>query len=309
MRHEKVRLPAADAECGGVEQGLPGLGPDPKLGSPASGSARGKVRLPAADAECGFTIAEAAVAIAVVAILSGMMAPMALKFINQQRESRTRQILQAAFEGMFGSREYRVSNMRADFGWNPTTSLTDLRALTQKASSGVTTDYGGSGVNGIYFFWGWNGPYYQGTVNTNGAPLDGWGKVIRLNCTTQDGLNYWQLQSSGQDQAFGTTDDLVYPTQRASANSYNATIIVNVHKVKATNFTGRITFRYLNGTDTLPSAVFAINNTSSVESYTGFMSAGGVQAWLEPLSPGNFVQVRFVADLLPGETKTYDITI
>ncbi len=268
-----------------------------------------KVRLPAADAECGFTIAEAAVAIAVVAILSGMMAPMALKFINQQRESRTRQILQAAFEGMFGSREYRVSNMRADFGWNPTTSLTDLRALTQKASSGVTTDYGGSGVNGIYFLWGWNGPYYQGTVNTNGAPLDGWGKVIRLNCTTQDGLNYWQLQSSGQDQAFGTTDDLVYPTQRASVNSYNATIIVNVHKVKATNFTGRITFRYLNGTDTLPSAVFAINNTSSVESYTGFMSAGGVQAWLEPLSPGNFVQVRFVADLLPGETKTYDITI
>lgn len=253
----------------------------------------------------GFTLVEAAVAIAVVAILSGMLTPLAVRVINQQREIRTRENLKTAFEGMFGARDRRVANMRGDFGFGPSSSRSDLACLVLSSSAG--TSLPSYGLNGMSFFYGWNGPYWQGSLDASNRPVDGWGKPLRLVYSAGPPAT-WQVQSGGGDLSFGTADDLAYPATAAAVISYNATLILNINKSSGYNYTGNAVLSFLNGSNTLSTATTAITNTAGLQTITWNACAGGMQVNLTK-STGTFINQVLVMDLMPGEVRTVDVTI
>lgn len=165
--------------------------------------------------EFGFSLIEAAVAVAIMAILATAAMPLAMKALNQQRESKTRDLVKQAYEAMYGSRAGKVPNMRSDFGfdyvWIPAIG-TDLRFLT---TLNVAQAYRGPGVPQAYaagtdFSWGWNGPYWTGSTQaaagTFGIPVDAWGRALRLYPGPV-------VRSAGADGVYGNADDLVYPLQ------------------------------------------------------------------------------------------------
>lgn len=257
----------------------------------------------------GFTLIEAAVAIAVVAVLAGLMAPLAVKALNQQREARTREGLKLAFEALAGARDRRVPSLRADTGYTPTVSLADLRSLVANPVGAPAYGY-----NGQQFFWGWNGPYWQGSLDVGNRPLDGWGSPIRFQVAVASGITTWQVRSSGADRIAGTADDLAYPTVPASALSYNATLLVTVAKTgSATNTTGRIALVFPNGAGgvtTSPGGVAPnILNNNTPQTFSWNVAAGGMQLDVIPSGGGNFTEIHLALDLLPGETRQLDLVL
>lgn len=257
--------------------------------------------------QAAFTLVEAAVAIAIVAILAGALTPLVLQTLNQQREIKTRESLKAAFEGMFGSRDRRIANMHADFGFAPGVSLLDLRAMVLPASAG--TGLPNYGYNGRAFFWGWNGPYWSGPTDAQGRPQDGWGRPMDLVVTPAGGQTYWQVRSPGRDGTLGTPDDLRYPTQRASVISFNATLVVLVTKSSGATYAGNCTLTFLNGTGTpTTSPAQAISNSAGTQSFTFNENAGGMELHLTPTT-GTFTPIVLALDLMPGETRQVEVTI
>jgi len=172
--------------------------------------------------DAGFTLLETAVAVAVVAILAGMMAPMALKALNQRREAATRRSLKRAFEAMFGARERRVANMRADFGFDPGGPLDRLAVMLSPAAWGAVPPYGMH--PDADFPWGWNGPYWLGDIRA-GAPVDAWGSPIQL---------LWsggavQLRSFGPGKREARNgQEILYPPVPVPLTGYMATVLVRV---------------------------------------------------------------------------------
>jgi len=248
----------------------------------------------------GFSLIEAAVAVAILAILAGAAVPLALNAMHQQREQKTREQLKGAFEALFGSRERRVSNMRADFGYNPG-SLADLRAMVLQTSAGSPPNYASS--SGI--FWGWNGPYWSGSVDGNSSPVDGWGNPIRL---TYAGGG-WQLLSLGRNGALGGGDDLVYPSTAAPSTGCMATLMLSIKKVSGKNYTGQCTLSY-----PWQGALFQSPNAitgSTTQSITTLVNAGPVSIALDPTvaNPTYFDPVLLPIDLLPGEVRAIEVSI
>ena len=213
-----------------------------------------KVRKGLALRERAFTLIEVVVAIAVVAILAGAMMPLAGQVLNQQREERTRMLLRQAFEGCFGARDRRVANMRADFGFDPTVSLSSLPILISNSDPTWVDVAPYSNVNG--FFCGYNGPYWSGPLDSSNAPLDGWGKTIQLIVSPSPPAQgiYYQVRSAGRDGVFNTTDDLYFPAVLTPYLAFNATVTLQIIRTSTdsagapTNITGIATLSYLCGT-------------------------------------------------------------
>jgi prepilin-type N-terminal cleavage/methylation domain-containing protein len=166
----------------------------------------------------GFTLVEAAVAIAVVAILAGAMAPMALKVLDQQREAATRASLKLAFEALFGARDRRVANMRSDYGFTVAGDLPTLADMVTRPGATPAMAF----HDGSSFQWGWNGPYWHGPV-ADRAPLDAWGNPIRLECRDQA----VQLRSLGRSGRPGP-GNLVYPAVPIPLASLRSRLILHV---------------------------------------------------------------------------------
>lgn len=257
----------------------------------------------------GFTLIEAAVAIAVVAVLAGVMAPLAVKVLHQQREARTREQLKLAFEALVGARDRRVPNLRADTGFTPAGSLSDLRSLVVNLVGAP-----GYGYNGQQFLWGWNGPYWQGSVDAAQRPLDGWGRPLTFQASVVGGITFWQVRSPGADGVAGTLDDLSYPTLPASAVSYNATLLLTVLKNgPATNTTGTVSLVVPNGSGGVithtPGTAPNLLNDEIPQTFSWNVPAGGMQLNLLPAAGGTFQPVRLALDLLPGETRHVELVL
>ena len=161
---------------------------------------------PRANKNQGFSLIEVVVALAIIAILAGAIAPLVLKGLNQAREQRTRSDLRTAYEALFGARDRRVSNMRADFGYNGTGSL------SQMTTQGAIRPYGPYPAQPA-LTGGWNGPYWMGMQSILGLPEDAWGRPFQLRFI---GGGY-QLLSLGENGVLNSPgqnpqgDDLVYP--------------------------------------------------------------------------------------------------
>jgi prepilin-type N-terminal cleavage/methylation domain-containing protein len=170
----------------------------------------------------GFTLVEAAVAIAVVAILAGATAPMAVKLLDQRRATATRRSLRLAFEAMFGRRDQRIGNMRADFGFSPPPGVLDLGCLVSRRGTAWRNvpDFGLRLP--AEYRWGYNGPYWLGDTR-NGAPVDAWGSPIEA--VVADGRV--QLVSRGRLRSREhPEDDLRYPDSPAPLGSFDAQVLV-----------------------------------------------------------------------------------
>jgi len=268
-----------------------------------------------------FSLIEAAVALAIIAILAGAVAPLAVKALNQQREFKTRDSLKAAFEAMFGARDRRVANLRADIGFNPG-ALANLSVLTLKNGTGGSAsvkDYGLDASYGIY--WGYNGPYWSGTLAGN-SPVDAWGRPMQLR-VVGGGWQVFSLGANGvSETAVGSStpggDDLLYPAAPGQPNSFTAVLNVTV------NFTGQktgtVTAYVRNPTGaamvatnySIPAvgsgAQYTFTNSYSLPTLTYNFPAGGV-ALVITITSAPAVTQYYAFDLLPGEVRDFQIQI
>lgn len=179
---------------------------------------------PRANRNPGFSLIEVVVALAIIAILAGAMAPLAIKALNQAREQRTRTDLKTAYEALFGARDRSVSNMRADYGYDGTGSL------AQMTTRGAIRPYGVYGTQPA-LTGGWNGPYWTGMQSATGLPEDAWGRPFQLRLIAGG----YQLLSLGENGALNSPgpnpggDDLVYPLPPTPPAS--TPISINVWKI------------------------------------------------------------------------------
>jgi prepilin-type N-terminal cleavage/methylation domain-containing protein len=154
----------------------------------------------------GFSLIEAVIVIAIMAILASAATPMLMRALQQQRTRQTQELARTAYEALVGARDRSVPNLARDVGFvPPAATMNDLRILTTRGPAGwpapgtVPLQYP-TATGG--FIWGWNGPYWTSPIQ-NGLPTDAFGRPFRWS-------NY-QVQSRGADGQFNTADDVVYP--------------------------------------------------------------------------------------------------
>lgn len=255
----------------------------------------------------------------VVAILAGMMSPLFMKTVNQQREERSREATRLAFEALFGAKDRRSANLRADIGFNPTASLADLSVLLVKSGSGGiwagVKDYGTDATYGLT--WGYNGPYWNGSSGGN-QPLDGWGRPLRLAVTGTAPNQTWQVISCGANGLYeaGAGDDVCYPAVPAKALAFTAVVNVTITYTGYQSGSIAAYSRNPTGTSLLAQNWFIPPNTSGASPWT----------WTNQLSPptlsfnvpaGGLVVVITVAgattthllDLMPGESRDFGVNL
>jgi prepilin-type N-terminal cleavage/methylation domain-containing protein len=255
-----------------------------------------------------FTLIEVAIAIAVIAILAGAVAPLALKALNQQREQKTRDNVQTAYEAIVGSRSKSVSNMLADFGFVPPATLADLRFMTTinpaaaYRNGPIPLAYGATFQG---FIWGWNGPYWTGSTGPNNEPVDGWGRALRWSNN--------QVQSKGMDGSWGTADDIVFPNSATAPATATLTVTVERQLPPPPPTPTSVTLgvfvydRNLNVTRTQPIAPllhpFPGSHAYPFGPYT--VQPGPVSITLDEAPPptGSYTQNQVVT-LSPGENRT-----
>lgn len=143
----------------------------------------------------GFTLIEIVVALVLVSLVAGALAPLVVRQANEKRRAVTVKKLKLLSLGIAGHAEYDTFGFVGDMGALPAT-LNDLVALGTQAPYLVD-------VNGIGA--GWNGPYAEGVGPGSDPTLDGWGTAFQYDAIAG------QVTSAGGDRAFGTPDDLVFP--------------------------------------------------------------------------------------------------
>jgi len=264
-----------------------------------------------------FSLIEAVVAIAIMAILAGAVVPLAVKVLDQQRTSTTRANLQTAWLQMFGSQSARVYNMRADFGFTPpAATLTDLGKMLG-ANAPFTAVPAAWGLNGAPFMNGWNGPYWNGSVavvNGYNVPADAWGNPIQL--VYYPASTAWQLVSAGPDGVAGTADDIVYPGVPTNLTTgYTAFVYVSIFGNRTVNTPGG-TIACQDRSAGAPRSTTV--NGVAVNSYATYVlalpmavSPGPVSISIAFPAAAPYAAVAFnqIVDLLPGQTQAVNLTL
>lgn len=198
--------------------------------------------------DSAFSMIEVAIAIAVIAILAGSVAPLALKALNQQREQKTRENMKIAWETMFGARDRSIPNMTADFGF-ATPSL--LQMTRRPAGLRAYQPYAGTHRD---LSGGWNGPYWTGSTDSTGVPVDGWGRAFELRTlgTTRQLLS-WGANGTRNTQPTTPTpqgDDLAFPVPPAAASL--GTVTVNVSRIGGFPVSAATVTYYISGAQANP---------------------------------------------------------
>lgn len=210
--------------------------------------------------EKGFSLIEAAVAIAIMAILAGAAAPLILKSLNQQREQRARDEMKLIYSAMFGTLDRSAANMCSDFGYTGSINSAQLVVRgTVRAYAAYPTAPGLSG--------GWRGPYWLGNIDAANRPTDPWGRPYVIRQVPGAG---WQVLCTGANGNNDTLnnvaprgDDFAYPVPAPTLA--NGTLSVNVlPAVAGSNPTAKVT-AYTPSTGNAPASVAL---TGSVPSYS-----------------------------------------
>jgi prepilin-type N-terminal cleavage/methylation domain-containing protein len=160
----------------------------------------------------GFTLIEMIIAIAILSIMAGAMAPMAVQMIGNSRREATLKRQQSVYQAIWGDPELHGTGFLSDIGRIPNGALTELAVRGNLPSYAVQA----CGVG-----MGWRGPYLLDGVDGAGRPLDAWG-------TPMDFAN-GQIRSAGPDQIMNTAaDNLYYPSTPVTANNINGSIALDV---------------------------------------------------------------------------------
>jgi prepilin-type N-terminal cleavage/methylation domain-containing protein len=253
----------------------------------------------------GFSLVEAVIVIAIMAILASAATPLLMRSLTQQRARQTQDLVRSAYEALVGARDRSVPNLGTDLGFVPPAALADLRFLT---TINPAAAYRNGAVPPAYpvatagFTWGWNGPYWttpiQPQAGTNGIPADGWGRPLRWQAN--------QVQSAGADGVWGTADDLVYPPTPAAAPS-SATLQVTMERSlpppagppTAQIFTVQFTDRNQQQIRTRTAGTLSLTGSQTLPTAILTVQPGAV--FIQVTSPvGNQSQTVMVS---PGETR------
>lgn len=160
----------------------------------------------------GFTLLEAVVALAVVAVLAGAFVPLVLTSRETDRADATRHTLRLIKRGIVGG-EARPGEAEADHGFvGDLGQLPD--SLPQLLRPGGLPAFTVDRPSGLGV--GWRGPYVPLALADDTARLtrDAFGRRIRYSTsdTSLSGISATALlQSAGRDGAFGTEDDIFAP--------------------------------------------------------------------------------------------------
>ena len=263
----------------------------------------------------GFSLIEAVVVLAIMAILAGAAVPLMVKTLDQQRANATQASLQTGWQAAFGAPGFRVLNMRADFGFDPPGALTDLGKLLAADAPGTPTPlaYGAHGA--VPYFYGWNGPYWSGSVATvNGwkVPADGWGRPIQL---LNPGGAAWQLASAGADGVLGTADDLVYPSVPVNlGGAYLATVYISIQaplRTVASAGTWQVSDRSQGAARVPAPAAITVpaNGSLTIPAFTVMPGPASIAISFPAAAPYSAVTYSQIVDLLPGQTQVVSLTL
>ena len=144
----------------------------------------------------GFSLIEVVVALTLLSLAAGAMAPVALRQISGSRQKATLDKMQRIVTGLIGDPTLGDHGYIGDNGRLPD-NLADLNAR------GTQTPYAIDATYGIGA--GYNGPYVP-QAGPVGAPfIDSWNSPFGYANTSA------QITSAGPDRTPGTADDLIYP--------------------------------------------------------------------------------------------------
>ena len=144
----------------------------------------------------GFTLIEILVAVSLMAILAGAMAPMALRNIRAGKIRATQERMDEVLYALVGDPANGQFGYVGEMGGVPG-DLTDLNDPTGLPGYAIDAN---DGVG-----YGWNGPYAPRIAAPATPVVDAWNRAFQY-----DGVNA-QLTSAGPDRAFGTPDDITSP--------------------------------------------------------------------------------------------------
>jgi general secretion pathway protein G len=145
--------------------------------------------------QSGFTLIEVLIAVAVVSILAGAVAPLVVQQMTRARIDDTSRRMVRLIDAMIGNPELGDHGYLGDMGELPST-LEDL--VTRGSQTAFAQTGYGFGV-------GWNGPYVREVGPLADITEDAWGTAFTYNGTEA------RVQSAGPDHVLGNADDLLYP--------------------------------------------------------------------------------------------------
>jgi prepilin-type N-terminal cleavage/methylation domain-containing protein len=164
--------------------------------------------------QLGFTLIEIILAIAVMAILAGALAPLAIRSINSSREDLTRQREIQVFQSIMGANGEQGGGFLSDIGRLPI-------SLTELSTQGPLPLYNTANVGAVGM--GWRGPYVTDGLDSSGRPVDAWGTPFDYGV-----LGVGRIRSAGADRTMGTSDDLVYPSNPLTNNDLTTTVNISI---------------------------------------------------------------------------------
>ena len=144
----------------------------------------------------GFTLVEILVAVSLMALLAGALAPLAVRQLRAGRIETTRARMDTLLDAMVGAPGEGSAGYVGEMCGLPPT-LADLNDPAGKPSYATdpSDDVG----------YGFNGPYAPRAAAPGAPIVDGWNTAFQYDGATA------QLTSAGPDRIFGTGDDLVRP--------------------------------------------------------------------------------------------------
>jgi prepilin-type N-terminal cleavage/methylation domain-containing protein len=161
--------------------------------------------------QSGFTLIEVVIVIAIMAILAGAMAPMALRSLDGTRIDQTKTRVKATYEAIMGPEGNQGTGFLGDVGRLPN----NLTELVAQSGLPAYTEAGHVANVGM----GWRGPYVTDGV-LNSQPVDGWGVALAF----ANG----QVRSAGSNHIANDADDIVYPTVATPGFTGLGTVTINV---------------------------------------------------------------------------------
>lgn len=144
----------------------------------------------------GFSLLEVLVAVALVSIVAGAVAPLAVRQMNATRRERALEEMRRLVQGLVGRPAADGFGYVGDMGELPA-RLVDLNVA---GSQSLRQPAGADGVA-----YGWSGPYAPSLPVTGGEIVDPWGRPYFY-----DGVDA-RVRSRGPDRELDTPDDLAWP--------------------------------------------------------------------------------------------------
>jgi hypothetical protein len=168
-----------------------------------------------------LTLIELAVALAVVALLAGLLAPVAFQSMQAAKEDTIRKEVERIFKAIVGDPNAGNFGYLGDMGRLPAT----LSELVEQGAQVAfhTTDGGTPHVGNVGT--GWRGPYLSGQFAASDLFRDAWGQSYSY---TNAGNPAGQIVSGGRDATVATGDDIRFPSDDQLPVRTTGTLIVTV---------------------------------------------------------------------------------